>query len=129
MELCLPIDLEESITPMNYVLVVNSAVNRLDDTIFDAAYPAVAATAITKVIIYIYTKRMHSSRQIAKALWEYRSRSCDLPDGSVRISTTLTASFRNGRKMSLNRHSLTPSNFWRMKIHLLGPLLSGQHED
>jgi transposase len=37
-QLCLPMDLEEDIPPNHLVHVVNAAVNRLDDTIFDARF-------------------------------------------------------------------------------------------
>ncbi|MBE0337031.1 IS1182 family transposase, partial [Paenibacillus sp. 23TSA30-6] len=74
-QLCLPMDLEEDIPPNHLVRVVNAAVNRLDDTIFDAAYPGGGRNSyhpkmLTKVIIYAYTQRIYSSRQIAKALRE-----------------------------------------------------------
>ncbi|OKP80625.1 transposase [Paenibacillus helianthi] len=74
-QLCLPMDLEEDIPPNHLVRVVNSAVNRLDDTIFDAAYPGGGRDSyhpkmLTKVIIYAYTQRMYSSRQIAKVVRE-----------------------------------------------------------
>ncbi|GJM78285.1 hypothetical protein HMSSN139_07810 [Paenibacillus sp. HMSSN-139] len=38
-QLCLPMDLEEDIPANHLVRVVNTSVNRLDDAIFDAAYP------------------------------------------------------------------------------------------
>nr|WP_246321227.1 hypothetical protein [Paenibacillus germinis] len=37
-QLCLPMDLEEDIPQNHLVRIVNAAVNRLDDAIFDAAY-------------------------------------------------------------------------------------------
>ncbi|WP_143192419.1 transposase, partial [Paenibacillus sp. P32E] len=69
--LCLPMDLEEDIPPNHLVRVVNAAVNRLDDALFDAAYPGGGRDSyhpkmLTKVIIYAYTQRIYSSRQIAK---------------------------------------------------------------
>jgi len=50
------------------VQVVNDVVNRLDDTIFDAAYPGGSRDGyhpkmLTKVIISAYTQRIYSSRQ------------------------------------------------------------------
>ncbi|QSF43322.1 IS1182 family transposase [Paenibacillus tianjinensis] len=74
-QLCLPMDLEEDIPENHLVRVVNAAVNRLDDTIFDAAYPGGGRDSyhpkmLTKVIIYAYTQRIYSSRQIAKAVRE-----------------------------------------------------------
>lgn len=62
--------------PANHLVrVVNAAVNRLDDAIFDTAYPgggrdSYHAKMLTKVIIYAYTQRIYSSRQIAKAVRE-----------------------------------------------------------
>ncbi|WP_249899976.1 transposase [Paenibacillus sp. PK3_47] len=55
--------------------VVNAAVEGLDDTIFDAAYPGwwprqLHPKMLTKVIIYAYTQRIYPSRQIAKAVRE-----------------------------------------------------------
>nr|WP_245809599.1 hypothetical protein [Cohnella massiliensis] len=44
-QLCLPMDLEEDIPVNHLVRVVNAAVNRLDDAIFDAAYPGADETA------------------------------------------------------------------------------------
>ncbi|KGE19464.1 IS1182 family transposase [Paenibacillus wynnii] len=74
-QLCLPMDLEEDIPENHLVRVVNAAVNRLDDTIFDAAYPGGGRDSyhpkmLTKVIIYAYTQQIYSSRQIAKAVRE-----------------------------------------------------------
>jgi transposase len=50
-------------------------VNRLDNTIFQAAYPGGGRDSyhpkmLTKVIIYAYSQRIYSSRQIAKAVRE-----------------------------------------------------------
>ncbi|ADM70561.1 hypothetical protein GMA19_02757 [Paenibacillus polymyxa E681] len=74
-QLCLPMDLEEDIPTNHLVRVVHTAVNRLDDSIFDAAYPGGGRDSyhpkmLTKVIIYAYTQRIYSSRQIAKAVRE-----------------------------------------------------------
>ncbi|MRN56630.1 transposase [Paenibacillus monticola] len=73
--LCLPMDLEDDIPENHLVRVVNTAVNRLDDAIFDAAYPGGGRDSyhpkmLTKIIIYAYTQRIYSSRQIAKAVRE-----------------------------------------------------------
>jgi len=51
------------------------SINRLDDAIFDAAYPGGGRDSyhpkmLTKVIIYAYTQRIYSSRQITKAVRE-----------------------------------------------------------
>nr|WP_261381623.1 transposase [Paenibacillus cremeus] len=74
-QLCLPMDLEEGIPQNHIVRVVNAGVKRLDDAIFDAAYPGGGRDSyhpkmLTKVIIYAYTQRIYSSRQIAKAVRE-----------------------------------------------------------
>ncbi|MEK5026585.1 MULTISPECIES: IS1182 family transposase [Paenibacillus] len=74
-QLCLPMDLEEDIPEHHLVRIVNAAVNRLDDGIFDVAYPGGGRDSyhpkmLTKVIIYAYTQRIYSSRQIAKSIRE-----------------------------------------------------------
>ncbi len=74
-QLCLPMDLEYDIPPNHLVRIVNAAVNRLDNAIFDVAYPGGGRDSyhpkmLTKVIIYAYTQRIYSSRQIAKAVRE-----------------------------------------------------------
>ncbi|MBA9088126.1 transposase [Fontibacillus solani] len=68
-------DLEKDIPVNHLVRVVNAAVNRLDDAIFDVAYPGGGRDSyhpkmLTKVILYAYTQRIYSSRQIAKAVSE-----------------------------------------------------------
>jgi transposase len=74
-QLCLPMDLEMDI-PMNHVVrVVNATVARLSDAIFAGAYPGGGRHSyhprmMTKIIIYAYTQRIYSSRQIAKAVRE-----------------------------------------------------------
>nr|WP_199616837.1 IS1182 family transposase [Paenibacillus alkalitolerans] len=74
-QLFLPMDLEEDI-PQNHVArVINDTVNRIDDGIFEAAYtgggrPSFHPKLMTKVVIYSYTQRIYSSRQIAKAVRE-----------------------------------------------------------
>jgi transposase len=74
-QLFLPMDLEEDIPHHHLVRVVNTAVNRLDDHIFTTAYPGGGRDSyhpkmLTKIIIYAYTQRIYSSRQIAKAVRE-----------------------------------------------------------
>lgn len=74
-QLCLPMDLQEDIPENHLVRVINTAVNRLDDAIFDAAYSGGGRDSyhpkmLTKIIIYAYTQRIYSSRQIAKAVRE-----------------------------------------------------------
>ena len=74
-QLFLPMDLEEDIPQNHLVRLVNTDVNRLDDAIFDAAYPGGGRDSyhpkmLTKVIIYAYTQRIYSSRQIAKSVRE-----------------------------------------------------------
>lgn len=74
-QICLPMDLEEDIPQNHLVRIVNAAVNRLDDKIFTAAYPGGGRDSyhpkmLTKVIIYAYSQRIYSSRQIAKAVRE-----------------------------------------------------------
>ncbi len=68
-------DLEEDIPDNHLARVVNAAIERLDDAIFDTAYPGGGRgnyhpKMLTKVIIYAYTQRIYSSRQIAKAVRE-----------------------------------------------------------
>nr|WP_224753396.1 transposase [Paenibacillus terricola] len=74
-QLCLPMDLKEDIPQTHLVRVVNAAVNRLDDNIFSTAYPGGGRDSyhpkmLTKVLIYAYTQRIYTSRQIAKAVRE-----------------------------------------------------------
>lgn len=74
-QLCLPMDLEMDIPANHVVRVVNAAVDRLSDDIFAAVYPGGGRHSyhpkmMTKVIIYAYTQRIYSSRQIAKAVRE-----------------------------------------------------------
>ncbi|HEY2491785.1 MAG TPA: transposase [Paenibacillus sp.] len=75
-QLFLPIDLEEDIPQNHLVRLINIAVNRLDDTIFSAAYLCGGRDSYhpkmhTKVIIYAYTQRIYPSRLIAKAVREH----------------------------------------------------------
>ena len=74
-QLCLPMDLEDDIPQNHLVRVVNAAVNRLNDSIFASAYPGGGRDSyhpkmLTKVLIYAYTQRIYTSRQIAKAVRE-----------------------------------------------------------
>ena len=74
-QLCLPMDLGEWIPPHHLVRVINDAVNRIDDAIFERAYPGGGRDSyhpkmMTKVLIYAYSQKIYSSRQIAKALTE-----------------------------------------------------------
>src|SRR3984893_15978033 len=74
-QLFLPMDLEEDIPQNHCVRVVNAAINRLDDCIFASAYPGGGRDSfhpkmLTKIIVYAYTQRIYSSRQIAKAIRE-----------------------------------------------------------
>ncbi len=74
-QLFLPMDLETDIPENHLVRVVNDAVNRLSDSIFNTAYPGGGRHSyhpkmLTKIIIYAYTQRIYSSRQIAKAVRE-----------------------------------------------------------
>jgi len=74
-QLCLPMDLEEDIPANHLVRIINQAVDRLDDQIFASAYPGGGRHSyhpkmLAKIIIYAYTQRIYSSRQIAKAVRE-----------------------------------------------------------
>lgn len=74
-QLYLPMDLELDIPANHISRVVNTAVNRLDDAIFEMAYPGGGRDSyhpkmMTKIVIYAYTQRIYSSRQIAKAVRE-----------------------------------------------------------
>lgn len=74
-QLCLPMDLEMDIPENHLVRVVNAMVDQLSDTLFAAAYPGGGRHSyhpkmLTKVVIYAYTQRIYSSRQIAKAVRE-----------------------------------------------------------
>jgi transposase len=74
-QLCLPMDLEEDIPQNHLVRIVHAAVTQLDDKIFASVYPGGGRDSyhpkmLTKVIVYAYTQRIYSSRQIAKAVRE-----------------------------------------------------------
>lgn len=75
-QLFMPMDLEEDIPANHVVRVVNAAIDCLDDSIFAAAYPGGGRDSyhpkmLTKIIVYAYTQRIYSSRQIAKAVREH----------------------------------------------------------
>lgn len=74
-QLSLPMDLQEDIPQNHLVRVVNDAINRLDTKVFTQAYPGGGRDSyhpkmLMKVIIYAYSQRIYSSRQIAKAVRE-----------------------------------------------------------
>jgi len=74
-QLYLPTDLGAEIPPNHVARVINDAVDRLSDAIFESAYPGGGRPSyhpkmLTKVIIYAYMQQIYSSRQIAKALRE-----------------------------------------------------------
>ncbi|WP_281759284.1 transposase, partial [Alicyclobacillus hesperidum] len=65
----------ELIPPGHVVRVVNEAVNRISDDVFLKYYPGGGRSSfhpkmLTKVLVYAYTQKIYSSRQIAKALRE-----------------------------------------------------------
>ncbi|TYP72348.1 transposase [Paenibacillus methanolicus] len=74
-QLSLPMDLQEDIPQNHLVRIVNEAVDRLNMSLFTKAYPGGGRDSyhpkmLTKIIIYAYTQRIYSSRQIAKAVRE-----------------------------------------------------------
>ena len=74
-QLVLPMDLQELIPSRHVVRVVNSAIDGIPEATFEAPYvgggrPPYHPKMLTKVIVYAYTQRLYSSRQIAKALRE-----------------------------------------------------------
>lgn len=74
-QLHLPMSLDFEIPANHVVRVVNAAVDRLSDAIFDSAFPGGGRPPyhpkmLTKIVIYAYTQRIYSSRQIAKAVRE-----------------------------------------------------------
>jgi transposase len=74
-QLFLPMDLEELIPDNHVVRVGNEAIEKLDDSIFEKYYPGGGRNSyhpklMMKIIIYGYTQRLYSSRQIAKAVRE-----------------------------------------------------------
>jgi transposase len=66
----------DDMIPLNHVArVVNDAVDRLDDALFVDVYPGGGRPPyhpklMAKILIYAYTQRIYSSRQIAKAVRE-----------------------------------------------------------
>lgn len=74
-QLFLPSDLGDLIPPNHVVRVVNDAIDRLGDDLFLRHYPGGGRSAyhpkmMAKLIVYAYTQRIYSSRQIAKAARE-----------------------------------------------------------
>jgi transposase len=74
-QLQLPTDLELLIPPNHVVRVVNQAIDKMDLTILRKQYKGGGTSSyhpqmMLKVLIYAYTQRIYSSRQIAKALRE-----------------------------------------------------------
>jgi transposase len=68
-------DLEDLIPANHVVRIVNDTVERMDDELFFQYYPGGGRSSfhpkmLTKVLVYAYTQRIYSSRQIAKALRE-----------------------------------------------------------
>ena len=71
----LPPSLDELLAPHHLVRVVSAAIDRMDITPLVAAYPGGGASSyhpkmLLKVLVYAYTQRLYSSRQIAKAVRE-----------------------------------------------------------
>ncbi|MGF7049967.1 transposase [Paenibacillus sp. DS2015] len=66
-QLFLPMDLQEDIPQSHLVCLVNAAVNRLDEAYPGGGRDSYHPKMLTKVIIYAYTQRIYSSRQIAKS--------------------------------------------------------------
>lgn len=99
-QLCLPMDLEEDMPDNHLARVVNAAVERLDDTIFDAPIPAVAATAATLRCLSksLFTLILSESIRLVKSLkpCERTSLSCGWPDGNAPTSAPLIASVPSG---------------------------------
>lgn len=74
-QLHLPMSLDDEIPANHVARVINEAVDRLSDAIFDCAFPGGGRPPyhpkmLAKIIIYAYTQRIYSSRQIAKAVRE-----------------------------------------------------------
>lgn len=71
----MPMVLRELIPPRHVVRVVNEAIDRIPDDTFKTAYvgggrPSYHPKLLTKIVVYAYTQRIYSSRQIAKAVQE-----------------------------------------------------------
>ena len=74
-QLQLPTNLEELIPPNHLVRVMNDAIEKMDLSILLKQYKGGGTSSyhpkmMLKVLIYAYTQRIYSSRQIAKALRE-----------------------------------------------------------
>lgn len=74
-QLVLPMDLNDSIPEDHVSRAVNDFVNRVDHQVFVQAYkgggrPAYDPRLMTKVLLYAYTQKWYSCRQIARALRE-----------------------------------------------------------
>ena len=74
-QLFLPMDFSDMIPVHHVVRVVNDAVDQLSDAVFDHVYPGGGRPPyhpklMAKILVYAYTQRLYSSRQIAKAVRE-----------------------------------------------------------
>ena len=74
-QLFLPMDFADRIPAQHVVRVVNDAVDQLSDAVFDNVYPGGGRPPyhpklMAKILVYAYTQRLYSSRQIAKAVRE-----------------------------------------------------------
>ena len=74
-QLFLPVDLEDLIPTYHVVRLVNDAVDRLEDAVFESAYPGGGRPPyhpklMAKILVYAYTQQLYSSRRIAKAVRE-----------------------------------------------------------
>ena len=69
-QLFLPMDVTDMIPPHHVVRVVTDAVNRLSDALFGGGRPPYHPQLMAKILVYAYTQRIYSSRQIAKAVRE-----------------------------------------------------------
>lgn len=74
-QLILPMDLEVLIPPNHLSTIVNEAVEQLNDSLFLSEYkgggrPAFHPKLLLKIIVYAYTQKIYSGRQMAKQLTE-----------------------------------------------------------
>lgn len=74
-QLFLPMDLEELVPPNHVVRVINDAINKLSDELFLKHYSGGGRSSyhpklMTKIVVFSYTQKLYSSRQMAKALRE-----------------------------------------------------------
>lgn len=95
-QLQLPLSFDEIIPENHLVRVVNSIVDSLNlDLLYDrykeGGCPAYHPMMMLKVMIYSYSQKIYSSRQIAKALRE-NINFCGSPAAINQISEQLTAS-------------------------------------